>query len=174
MKTINEYFDILKNTFGDSIIELKQDIDPYIIVSPDIINKVADFIKNNDEFKFDFCTCVSGVDDANGTKSNDENGNLIITGGTLSVFYHFKRLSDDSVLIFRVQTPREEPKVKSIANIYRAADWHEREIYDMFGIVFENHPDLRRILMPYDWEGYPLRKDYQNPEFYQGIKISYN
>ncbi len=174
MKTLNEFFDLLKNQFGEAVIELKQDIDPYIIVSADIMDKLAEFIKVNDDFKFDFCTCLSGVDDANGTKSKDENGNDVIAGGTLSVFYHFMRLSDDAKLIFRVQVPRENPKVKSIANIYRAADWHEREAFDMFGIVFENHPDLRRILMTYDWEGHPLRKDYQNPEFYQGIKISYN
>ncbi|HOP49477.1 MAG TPA: NADH-quinone oxidoreductase subunit C [Ignavibacteriales bacterium] len=173
MKTINEFFEVLKNNFNDAVVELKEDIDSYIVVKADSIDKIAEFIKTNNDFKFDFCTCVSGVDDANGTKNTDENGNVVINGGTMSVFYHFNRLVDDAKIIFRVYVERENPVVNSIAMIYRAADWHEREIFDLFGINFTNHPDLRRILMPYDWEGHPLRKDYKNPEFYQGIRVAY-
>jgi NADH-quinone oxidoreductase subunit C len=77
-------------------------------------------------------------------------------------------------LTIKVSASRENPQVKSVANIWRSADWNEREAYDLYGINFINHPDLRRILMPYDWEaGYPLRKDYKNPEFYQGMKVPY-
>ena len=63
------------------------------------------------------------------------------------------------------------PEFKSITSVYRTADWHEREAYDLLGIFFEGHPDLRRILLPDDWEGFPLRKDYKNAEYYKGIKI---
>ena len=64
-------------------------------------------------------------------------------------------------LILRVKLEREEPKLPSVAGIWRAANWHEREAYDLMGVVFEGHPDLRRILLPDVWEGHPLRKDYR-------------
>jgi NADH-quinone oxidoreductase subunit C len=64
------------------------------------------------------------------------------------------------------------PSFQSVSNIWRTAEWHEREAYDLLGIYFEGHPDLRRILLPDDWEGYPLRKDYLAAEEYKGIKIN--
>jgi len=76
-------------------------------------------------------------------------------------------------ITLKTSTNRDVPEVESVTNIWYSANWHEREAFDMFGINFLNHPDLRRILMPYDWEGFPLRKDYENPEFYEGMKIPY-
>ncbi len=66
-----------------------------------------------------------------------------------------------------------EPSAPSVALIWRTADWHEREVYDLFGIRFEGHPDLRRIFLPDDWEGHPLRKDYVVQEFYQDIRVPF-
>jgi NADH:ubiquinone oxidoreductase subunit C len=63
--------------------------------------------------------------------------------------------------------------VQTVSHIWGTADWHEREAYDMMGIVFDGHPDLRRILCPDDWEGWPLRKDYKVQEFYRGLKVPY-
>ena len=117
---------------------------------------------------------LSGVDDANGKKTADADGTQIISGGTLSVYYHLESTKLRHKLTLKVSTEREKPEVASVESTWRHADWHEREAYDLLGIIFINHPDLRRILMPYDWEaGYPLRKDYKNPEFYQGMKVPY-
>ena len=76
-------------------------------------------------------------------------------------------------ITLKVSTEKENPEVESVDEIWKASTWHEREAYDMYGIIFLNHPDLRRILLPDDWDGYPLRKDYENPEFYDGMKIPY-
>ena len=67
----------------------------------------------------------------------------------------------------KVLLPRENPVVPSVYWIWRTADWQERESYDMFGIIYEGHPNLKRILMPEDWVGWPLRKDYISPDFYE-------
>ena len=95
-------------------------------------------------------------------------------GGTISVYYHLESLKFRHKILLKVLTDRDMPEVASVVDTWKAANWHEREAYDMFGLKFINHPDLKRILMPYDWEaGYPLRKDYENPEFYQGMKVPY-
>ena len=94
------------------------------------------------------------------------------------VVYLFTSLSLHQVLRFRVNVPGINPPLASITSVYRNADWRERELWDMFGIKFTGHPDLRRILMPADWEGHPLRKDYplgyEEPQFtfnYEQIKL---
>ena len=122
---------------------------------------------------FDSLMNLSGVDDANGQTQKDESGDTII-GGTLSVYYHLESTSLTHKITLKVSASRENPEVNSVESVWKCADWHEREAYDLIGIKFLNHPDLRRILMPYDWEaGHPLRKDYKNPEFYQGMKVPY-
>jgi NADH-quinone oxidoreductase subunit C len=69
-------------------------------------------------------------------------------------------MSRRDVVRLRVRLPGEDPVIESVVPIWPTANWHEREIFDLFGMRFEGHPDLRRMLMPDDWEGYPLRKDY--------------
>jgi NAD(P)H-quinone oxidoreductase subunit J len=92
-------------------------------------------------------------------------------GKELVSFYHLIKVGDDlsqpEELRFKVFLPREEPKVPSVYWIWQSADWQERESYDMYGIVYEGHPHLKRILMPEDWVGWPLRKDYISPDFYE-------
>ncbi len=176
MKTPEEIFEALKNKFGEAVINLATDqpVDPYIEVAPLEVDKVCKFLFEEEGFEFNSLLNLSGVDDANGEKVKDENDNDIIKGGTLSVFYHLESTIHRHKIVLKVSTDRENPEVSSVEDIWRTADWHEREAYDMFGIKFLNHHNLIRILMPYDWEaGYPLRKDYQNPEFYKGMKVPY-
>jgi NAD(P)H-quinone oxidoreductase subunit J len=92
-------------------------------------------------------------------------------GQPLVSLYHLIKLADgaDRPQEVRVQVklPRQDPRVPSVYWIWKSADWQERETYDMYGIVFEGHPNLKRILMPEDWLGWPLRKDYITPDFYE-------
>jgi len=88
------------------------------------------------------------------------------------LFYLFTSLSNKATLSLRVPIPGVNPGVGTIEGIYPNANWRERELFDMFGIRFEGHSDLRRILMPYDWEGHPLRKDY--PLGYEEPQFTFN
>jgi NADH-quinone oxidoreductase subunit C len=176
MKTAEEIFNLLKEKFGESVIELKTDVpvEQFVIVDPLSVDKICFFLRDENELQFDSLMNLSGVDDANGEKVKDEQGLETISGGTLSVYYHLESTQLKHKLTIKTLTGREKPEVVTVTEVWKSADWHEREAYDMYGIIFLNHPDLRRILMPYDWEyGYPLRKDYKNPEFYQGMKVPY-
>ncbi|HYW17940.1 MAG TPA: NAD(P)H-quinone oxidoreductase subunit J [Nodularia sp. (in: cyanobacteria)] len=92
-------------------------------------------------------------------------------GQDLVSVYHLIKVGDNAVkpeeIRVKVFLPRENPSVPSVYWIWKTADWQERETYDMFGIVYEGHPNLKRILMPEDWVGWPLRKDYISPDFYE-------
>jgi NAD(P)H-quinone oxidoreductase subunit J len=92
-------------------------------------------------------------------------------GGDLVSTYHLVKVSDNAdrpeEVRVKVFLPREDPRIPSVYWIWKAADWQERESYDMYGIVYEGHPNLKRILMPEDWVGFPLRKDYISPDFYE-------
>jgi NADH-quinone oxidoreductase subunit C len=148
--------------------------EPIISIPPKETYNIGLFLRDNEELLFDSLMCLSGVDDANGEKVKEEDETETIKGGTLSVYYHLHSISLKHKITIKTSTERENPEVESVEGVWKTADWHEREAYDMFGIIFLNHPNLQRILMPYDWDaGYPLRKDYKNPEFYKGMKVPY-
>jgi NADH-quinone oxidoreductase subunit C len=162
MKKPEEIFQLLKDNFPESNLELKTDqpTEALILASANEIDKICTFLHDNSDLKFDSLINLSGVDE--------------VKAGLLSVYYHIESTIIRHKILLKVTTDRNNPEVASVTSVWKGADWHEREAYDMFGIKFTNHPDLRRILMPYDWEaGYPLRKDYENPEFYQGMKVPY-
>ena len=158
--TAQEIHAKLKAQFADAIGELKEapPSDPSIKVSAERIKDVADFLHANPDLSFDFLMCLSGVDYAN---------------GNLGVVYNLASMSKRHKIALKVEVSKADAKVPSVSSIWRTAEWHEREAYDLFGIHFTDHPDMRRILLPDDWEGYPLRKDYKVPEFYQGMKVPY-
>ena len=176
MKSFEEISKLLINQFPSINFEIKSDVkfEPYIIVPPNQIDNVCLFLRDNIDLQFDSLVNLSAVDDFNGEKTKDEQDNDIMKGGTLSLYYHLESIKYRHKILLRVLTDRDNPSVLSVTSVWNSANWHEREAFDLFGINFINHPDLRRILMPYDWEfGHPLRKDYQNPEFYQGMKVPY-
>jgi NADH-quinone oxidoreductase subunit C len=150
----------LASTFGDAIVESKLDgvLDPFARVSPVRIKEIALFLRDNDRMQFDTLMCLSGLD---------------YTGGKFGVVYHLASTPLGHKFVLKVDLTSENMHVESVESVWKTANWHEREAFDMYGIIFDNHPDLRRILMPDDWVGYPLRKDYQVPEFYNGMKVPY-
>ncbi len=108
-------------------------------------------------YGFNYLQCQSGID--------------MGPGEDLVSMYHLIKVSDDAdrpeEVRVKVFLPRENPRIPSVYWIWKTADWQERESYDMYGIIYEGHPDLKRILMPEDWVGWPLRKDYISPDFYE-------
>jgi NADH-quinone oxidoreductase subunit C len=176
MKSFEEIVQILKARFSKSFLEVYPDgkFEPYLTIPPDEIDIICFFLFTNSELIFDSLINLSAVDDFNGELIKDKLGNQSMQGGTISVYYHLESIKFKHKLLLKVITERDNPIINSVTSIWKSANWHEREAYDLFGIIFKNHPDLRRILMPYDWEfGHPLKKDYQNPEFYQGMKVPY-
>ena len=91
----------------------------------------------------------------------------------MEVIYHLYSITKNLHFVIKVVLDRETPSVPSITSIWGTANWHERETFDLFGIHFEGHPDLRRILLPANWEGFPLRKDYTTQEYFHGVKVDY-
>ncbi len=158
--TPHEISEKLKTKFSDAVIETKLEgvLNPFIKIQPAKIAEAATFLIDDPDLQFDFLMCLSGVD---------------YTKGTLGVVYHLFSMTKRHKITIKVDVPAEEPEVPSVTSVWAAANWHEREAYDLFGIRFTGHPDLRRILLPEDWDGYPLRKDYKVPEFYQGMKVPY-
>lgn len=160
--TFEAFQDILKQQFGDNVIvainpHLAQ---PSLTIQTEKIAEVCKYLHLHTECFFDFLACLTGLD----------NGPEI---GTAEVIYNLYSIPFEYKLTLKVVVDRNEAKVPSVTPIWATANWHEREAYDMIGIQFEGHPDLRRILLPGDWVGYPLRKDYQEQETYHGIKVAY-
>lgn len=122
--------------------------------------EVATELFNNPETYFDQLSCVTGIDNGPDAK-------------TMEVIYHLYSIPFNRSLALKVILPRDNPRVLTLASVWKSANWLERETYDMYGIVFEQHPDLRRILMPADWDGYPLRKDYKEQDTYRDVQVKY-
>jgi NADH-quinone oxidoreductase subunit C len=155
-----EINDLLKATFGDAIIEAKLDgvLDPWIKIAPERVKDIAKFLRDDERTQCDSLMLLTGMD---------------YTKGRLGVVYHLHSMKLGHKIVLKTEVSADQPHVPSVESIWRTADWQEREAFDMFGVVFDGHPDPRRILMPDDWEGHPLRKDYQVPEFYNGMKVPY-
>jgi len=151
--TAKEIHATLYNILPDISTELQQGQvgDPWILVLPANLIRVTQVLKN--DLGMNYLACLSGID----------------YGTVLGVVYQFRSLTARFEIMIKTLIPRENPVLPSLTDFYPAAGWFEREAYDLVGIQFQGHPDLRRIMMPDDWVGHPLRKDYQPPAEYHGI-----
>lgn len=132
--------------FGDAVSALQAAKDPFVVVDPARIAEVCRFCKEQPELAFDFLQDLTATDHPKEQK--------------LRVVYHLYSYRHRHLLVLKVELPRKEPRVASVEPLWKAANWLEREVFDLFGVTFEGHPDLRRILLPEDWKGHPLRRDY--------------
>jgi NADH-quinone oxidoreductase subunit C len=149
---LNKIFDSMSSIDG---VELNLEANVIIVPSASLL-AVADKFKNDVSLNFDFLMCITALD--NGDSKN------------FTIAYNFHSNKYNHSVEIRVLVTDEE-EVPSLENIWKTADWHEREAYDMMGIKFYGHPDLKRILLPEDWEGFPLRKDYKVADYYHGVPI---
>jgi NADH-quinone oxidoreductase subunit C len=122
------------------------------------IRDLAFFLRDERALFFDSLLLISSVD----------NGN-----GTLSVIYHLESTKHGHQLTLKATMPAENAHLPSVTDIWLHANWQEREAWDMMGIRFDGHPDHRRILLDDDYPGFPLRKDFKEPDFYHGMKVPY-
>jgi len=145
---------LITDKFPNSLIENQEG--DYIQIKPDEWNELAVWLKSEPSLLFDSLQCQMGID---------------IGDDKLESRYNLHSMELDHYIEIRIAVPRSDPKIPSVEQVWRIADWFERETYDMLGIEYTGHRDLRRILLPDDWEGWPLRKDYQVQETYHGIVV---
>ena len=157
-KNIEDPFEKIKKIITENF---SNDIDDgteahYIYFKPDNWLEIAKWLRSEPSLLFNSLQCQMGID---------------MGEDILESRYNFHSMEHDHYLEVRIRVSRSDAKIPSVEQVWRIADWFERETYDMLGIEYTGHRDLRRILLPDDWEGWPLRKDYQEQETYHGIVV---
>ncbi|HRE47495.1 MAG TPA: NADH-quinone oxidoreductase subunit C [Aggregatilineales bacterium] len=133
-----------------------------IVIDRDHIVDACAFFKETEGLEYIYLSDIAGIDYYQQEPSERR----------FAANYHLYSFAYNRRLRLKVYAPEDDPRIPSVSSVYPAADWEEREAYDMFGILFEGHPSLRRVLMPDDWDGHPQRKDY--PLGYEQVQFSFN
>ena len=149
--TFQDISDKIKSVFSETLVDSEQ---MYLTVSPKDWLGVAKYIKEDDSLCFDMLSCLSSVD-----------------GEDLGFYVAYNFYSTSLKHQLEVRVYAENMVIPSVESLWRTADWHEREAYDLMGIKFEGHPDMRRIFLPEDWDGHPLQKKYKEPDYYHGMPV---
>ena len=150
-----EIADKLKARFGEGVEFQDNPLTPFVRVKADAIAQVAQFLKETPELGFDSLMCQTAVDNP----------------ANFTIVYFLFSMKHNHKVTLKVETPKDNPIVLTVEKIWAAADWFEREVYDLFGVKFAGHSNMIRIMLPDDWEGHPLRKDYQYPATYRGLPL---
>lgn len=138
----------IKNYFPDYQIDFSEYLDEFCLkVDKSNIVQICSFLKEDEDLKFLLCEDITAVDWA--TRKN-----------RFTVVYHIYSLKNNFRLKIKADVDESDCSIESVSSVWQAANWQERECYDMYGIIFNNHPDLRRMYMPEDFEYHPLRKDF--------------
>lgn len=161
---ITEIKDLITTHIDEqAIVRIEEEhLQPILVVNGNDLVKVAFLLRDTEGYYFDFLSNISAVD--------------YYPDNRFAAVYHLASIPYQAQLTLKVEVENERrldnlPEIPSVSAVWRTADWHEREAFDLMGIFFTEHPDLRRILLPDDWQGYPLRKDYEDAETYHGIAI---
>ncbi|MDE7549448.1 NADH-quinone oxidoreductase subunit C, partial [Bacillus tropicus] len=147
---LNQYVEVIKGKMGEEILidsyinKLSKDV-PTLVVEPSKYYEVMELLRSHEELAFDYMSELHATD--------------FVTH--MEVYVHLFSYGKKQSVAVKVKLDREAPQVESVTALWKGADWPEREAYDLLGIVFKGHPNLSRILMPDDWIGHPLRKDYE-------------
>ncbi|MEJ3739104.1 NADH-quinone oxidoreductase subunit C [Bacillus tropicus] len=147
---LNQYVEVIKGKMGEEILidsyinKLSKDV-PTLVVEPSKYYEVMELLRSHEELAFDYMSELHATD--------------FVTH--MEVYVHLFSYGKKQSVAVKVKLDREAPQVESVTALWKGADWPEREAYDLLGIVFKGHPNLSRILMPDDWRGHPLRKDYE-------------
>jgi NADH-quinone oxidoreductase subunit C len=148
--TSEEIVEKIKSSLGDNILSVETPLgDAVVHIAPAVLPKVCEFIKNDPDLDFDYLSNISGVDYLDQDREP-----------RFEAVYEFHSIDKNHSVRLRVGMEEENPSVPTISHLWKSADFPERELFDMFGMNVEGHPDLRRLIMPENWEGHPLRRDY--------------
>jgi NADH-quinone oxidoreductase subunit C len=151
-----EIYNKLERQFPDKVSNFHGDVfDPYLNVDARSIVDVCRYLRDDPETAFEVLSDLTALD--------------LPKEDSLQVVYHLYSYSKRHQIVLKADLPRETASVSTMEGVWKAANWLEREVFDLFGVMFEGHTDLRRIMLPEDWIGHPLRKDYVEQEEYDGI-----
>lgn len=151
---------IVSEKFADAVSELDENptMPFFEVLQTERWQEIALFMRDEQRLRFNYMACLSGVD-----YPEEEKLGIVCNLESIGEFGH--------AIAVKIKCDRDGGVIPSVARVWKTAEWHEREAFDMYGMTFSGHPDMRRILCPEDWEGYPLRKDYQVQESYHGIRV---
>lgn len=158
--TPDAIFKRLQDKFGQEAVfdlhaDKAKDKDPWFKVDPWQIEAIGEHLRDEPDLAFDYLECITGID-------YPDTKNIVVV-------YHVYSYTKKHRVVLKAFLDREDPVMPTVVNVWSTANWQERECFDLLGVLFEGHPDLRRLLLPDDWEGHPLRKDFEEKEEYHGI-----